>query len=155
MAVVQHSGIMGSILHPLNPDYVAKQGCRIVETLETCFQPLLNFGSHIWLAGPKAQPASQLWQPNLTGWARGPASQMAGTKPHGCDSAKCLQLSQMASNQPNGCDSSKWLGIIQMAATQRNGCSSAIWMGLSQVAGTQSNGCDSAKKLGISPKTGK
>ena len=78
------------------------QGCRIMETLETCFQPLLNFGSHIWLAGPKAQPASQLWQPNLTGWVRGPASQMARTKPHGCDSAKCLQLSRMASNQPNG-----------------------------------------------------
>ena len=85
-----------------------------------------NFGSHISL------PFNCL----LTGWARGLASQMAGTQPNGCDSAKWLWFSQMTRNQPNG-------------------CSSAIWMGLSQVAGTQPNGCDSAKKLGISPKTGK
>ena len=85
-----------------------------------------NFGSQISL------PFNCL----LTGWARGPASQMAGTQPNGCDSAKWLWFSQMTRNQPNG-------------------CSSAIWMGLSQVAGTQPNGCDSAKKLGISPKTGK
>lgn len=33
----------------------SEQGCKNVETLETCFSPLLNFGSHIWLAGPKAK----------------------------------------------------------------------------------------------------
>ena len=103
-----------------------------METLETCFQPLLNFGSHIWLpanfgsqislAGPEAQPA------------------------------KWLGLSHMAAIQPNVCISAKWLVISQMATTQPNGYSSAIWMGLSQVAGTQSNGCDSAKKLRISKK---
>ena len=30
------------------------QGCTILETLETCFQRLLNSCSHIWLAGSKA-----------------------------------------------------------------------------------------------------
>ena len=74
-----------------------------------------NFGSQISL------PFNCL----LTGWVRGPASQMARTKPHGCNSAKCLQLSQMASNQPNGCDSAKLLRLSQMAAVQPFGWDSA------------------------------
>ena len=36
------------------------QGLRNADTLDTCVQPLLKFGSHIWL-GQKAQPA--IWQP--------------------------------------------------------------------------------------------
>ena len=42
------------ILH-INAKLWPCQGCTIVETLETCFKPLLNLGSHIWLAGPKAK----------------------------------------------------------------------------------------------------
>ena len=51
-----------------------------------------NFGSQISL------PFNCL----LTGWARGPASQMAGTQPHDWDSATWLRFSQMSATQPNG-----------------------------------------------------
>ena len=86
-----------------------EQGCTILEMLETFFQPLLNFGSQIWLAGSKAQPAKC----KLDGLVRGQASLLdfLGWMP-----AIWQEDSQMFVRQFNR----TLLGASQMAGTHPN-----------------------------------